>query len=165
MRLLGIDPGLRHTGWGIINTNDDKIKWIASGNISPKSSLCLSKRLSTIHNEINKIIEEFKPSVAAIEEVFVNMNGQSTLKLGMARGAAITTCSINDIQVFEYAPTKVKQSLTGSGRAQKEQVKSMVKILLPGSTIKSEDEISEIIYQLAKNSFLLIKLGILKGDS
>ena len=64
MRLLGIDPGLRHTGWGIINTNDDKIKWIASGNISPKSSLCLSKRLSTIHNEINKIIEEFKPSVA-----------------------------------------------------------------------------------------------------
>ena len=159
MRLLGIDPGLRHTGWGIINTNDDKIKWIASGNISPKSSLCLSKRLSTIHNEINKIIEEFKPSVAAIEEVFVNMNGQSTLKLGMARGAAITTCSINDIQVFEYAPTKVKQSLTGSGRAQKEQVKSMVKIFLPGSTIKSEDESDALAVAICHTFYAQSKLN------
>ena len=158
MRLLGIDPGLRHTGWGIINTNDDKIKWIASGNISPKSSLCLSKRLSTIHNEINKIIEEFKPSVAAIEEVFVNMNGQSTLKLGMARGAAITTCSINDIQVFEYAPTKVKQSLTGSGRAQKEQVKSMVKILLPGCKIKSEDESDALAVAICHTFFAQSKI-------
>jgi len=158
MRLLGLDPGLRHTGWGIINTKDDKIKWIASGNISPKNSLCLSIRLKTIHNEINKIIEEFKPSIAAIEEVFVNMNGQSTLKLGMARGAAITSCSINDIQIFEYAPTRVKQSLTGSGRAQKEQVKSMVKILLPGCKIKSEDESDALAVAICHTFFAQSKI-------
>ena len=105
MRLLGLDPGLRHTGWGVINTKDDKISWIASGNVSPKNSLSLSERLKEIHNQLNEIINKFKPSAAAVEEVFVNMNGQSTLKLGMARGTAITACSINELQIFEYAPT------------------------------------------------------------
>ena len=91
MRILGLDPGLRHTGWGIINTKDDIISWIASGNVSPKNSLCISERLKIIHNELNEIIHEFNPSVAAVEEVFVNMNGQSTLKLGMARYPVCST--------------------------------------------------------------------------
>ena len=72
MRLLGLDPGLRHTGWGIINTKDDNISWIASGNVSPKNSLCISERLKIIHNELNEIINEFKPYVVAVEEVFDN---------------------------------------------------------------------------------------------
>ena len=140
MRLLGLDPGLRHTGWGIINSKDNKISWVASGNISPKISLSLSERLKEIHQGLNSIVKKYNPSIAAIEEVFVNINGQSTLKLGMARGAAITACSINEMSVYEYAPTRVKQSVTGSGRSKKDQVASMVNILLPGCEIKSEDE-------------------------
>ncbi len=158
MRLLGLDPGLRHTGWGVINTKDDKISWIASGNVSPKNSLSLSERLKEIHNQLNEIINKFKPSAAAVEEVFVNMNGQSTLKLGMARGTAITACSINELQIFEYAPTRVKKSLTGSGSAKKDQVKSMVKLLLPGCKIKSEDESDALAVAICHTFFSQSKI-------
>lgn len=158
MRLLGLDPGLRHTGWGIINSKDNKISWVASGNISPKISLSLSERLKEIHQGLNSIVKKYKPSVAAIEEVFVNMNGQSTLKLGMARGAAITACSINEMPVYEYAPTRVKQSVTGSGRSKKDQVASMVNILLPGCEIKSEDESDALAVAICHTIFANSKI-------
>tara|TARA_B110000196_G_scaffold100070_1_gene86931 strand:- start:572 stop:1069 length:498 start_codon:yes stop_codon:yes gene_type:complete len=158
MRLLGLDPGLRHTGWGIINSKDNKISWVASGNISPKISLSLSERLKEIHQGLDSIVKKYKPSVAAIEEVFVNMNGQSTLKLGMARGAAITACSINEMPVYEYAPTRVKQSVTGSGRSKKDQVASMVNILLPGCEIKSEDESDALAVAICHTIFANSKI-------
>ena len=158
MRLLGLDPGLRHTGWGIINSKDNKISWVASGNISPKISLSLSERLKEIHQGLNSIVKKYNPSIAAIEEVFVNMNGQSTLKLGMARGAAITACSINEIPVYEYAPTRVKQSVTGSGRSKKDQVASMVNILLPGCEIKSEDESDALAVAICHKIFASSKI-------
>lgn len=158
MRLLGLDPGLRHTGWGIINSKDNKISWVASGNISPKISLSLSDRLKEIHQGLDSIVKKYKPSVAAIEEVFVNMNGQSTLKLGMARGAAITACSINEMPVYEYAPTRVKQSVTGSGRSKKDQVASMVNILLPGCEIKSEDESDALAVAICHTIFANSKI-------
>ena len=158
MRLLGLDPGLRHTGWGIINSKDNKISWVASGNISPKISLSLSDRLKEIHQGLDSIVKKYKPSVAAIEEVFVNMNGQSTLKLGMARGAAITACSINEMPIYEYAPTRVKQSVTGSGRSKKDQVASMVNILLPGCEIKSEDESDALAVAICHTIFANSKI-------
>ncbi len=158
MRLLGLDPGLRHTGWGIINSKDNKISWVASGNISPKISLSLSERLKEIHQGLDIIVKKYKPSVAAIEEVFVNMNGQSTLKLGMARGTAITACSINEMPVYEYAPTRVKQSVTGSGRSKKDQVASMVNILLPGCEIKSEDESDALAVAICHTIFANSKI-------
>ena len=158
MRLLGLDPGLRHTGWGIINSKDNKISWLASGNISPKISLSLSERLKEIHQGLNSIVKKYNPSIAAIEEVFVNMNGQSTLKLGMARGAAITACSINEMPVYEYAPTRVKQSVTGSGRSKKDQVASMVNILLPGCEIKSEDESDALAVAICHTIFANSKI-------
>ena len=158
MRLLGLDPGLRHTGWGIINSKDNKISWVASGNISPKISLSLSERLKEIHQGLNSIVKKYNPSIAAIEEVFVNMNGQSTLKLGMARGAAITACSINEIPVYEYAPTRVKQSVTGSGRSKKDQVASMVNILLPRCEIKSEDESDALAVAICHTIFANSKI-------
>ena len=158
MRLLGLDPGLRHTGWGIINSKDNKISWVASGNISPKISLSLSERLKEIHQGLNSIVKKYNPSIAAIEEVFVNMNGQSTLKLGMARGAAITACSINEMSVYEYAPTRVKQSVTGSGRSKKDQVASMVNILLPGCEIKSEDESDALAVAICHTIFASSKI-------
>ena len=158
MRLLGLDPGLRHTGWGIINSKDNKISWVASGNISPKISLSLSERLKEIHQGLDIIVKKYKPSVAAIEEVFVNMNGQSTLKLGMARGTAIAACSINEMPVYEYAPTRVKQSVTGSGRSKKDQVASMVNILLPGCEIKSEDESDALAVAICHTIFANSKI-------
>ena len=158
MRLLGLDPGLRHTGWGIINSKDNKISWVASGNISPKISLSLSERLKEIHQGLNSIVKKYNPSIAAIEEVFVNINGQSTLKLGMARGAAITACSINEMSVYEYAPTRVKQSVTGSGRSKKDQVASMVNILLPGCEIKSEDESDALAVAICHTIFANSKI-------
>jgi len=158
MRLLGLDPGLRHTGWGIINSKDNKISWVASGNISPKISLSLSERLKEIHQGLNSIVKKYNPSIAAIEEVFVNMNGQSTLKLGMARGTAITACSINEMPVYEYAPTRVKQSVTGSGRSKKDQVASMVNILLPGCEIKSEDESDALAVAICHTIFANSKI-------
>jgi len=158
MRLLGLDPGLRHTGWGIINSKDNKISWLASGNISPKISLSLSERLKEIHQGLDIIVKKYKPSVAAIEEVFVNMNGQSTLKLGMARGTAIAACSINEMPVYEYAPTRVKQSVTGSGRSKKDQVASMVNILLPGCEIKSEDESDALAVAICHTIFANSKI-------
>jgi crossover junction endodeoxyribonuclease RuvC len=158
MRLLGLDPGLRHTGWGIINSKDNKISWVASGNISPKISLSLSERLKEIHQGLNSIVKKYNPSIAAIEEVFVNMNGQSTLKLGMARGTAITACSINEMSVYEYAPTRVKQSVTGSGRSKKNQVASMVNILLPGCEIKSEDESDALAVAICHTIFANSKI-------
>ena len=158
MRLLGLDPGLRHTGWGIINSKDNKISWVASGNISPKISLSLSERLKEIHQGLNSIVKKYNPSIAAIEEVFVNMNGQSTLKLGMARGAAITACSINEMPIYEYAPTRVKQSVTGSGRSKKDQVASMVNILLPRCKIKSEDESDALAVAICHTIFANSKI-------
>jgi len=158
MLLLGLDPGLRHTGWCVINSIQDKNSWVASGNISPKISLTLSERLKGIHQGLVSIIKEYQPSVAAIEEVFVNMNGQSSLKLGMARGTAITACSINEIPVHEYSPTRVKQSVTGSGRAKKDQVASMVRILLPGCIINSEDESDALAVALCHTVFANSKI-------
>jgi len=158
MLLLGLDPGLRHTGWCVINSIQDKNSWVASGNISPKISLTLSERLKGIHQGLVSIIKEYQPSVAAIEEVFVNMNGQSSLKLGMARGTAITACSINEMPVHEYSPTRVKQSVTGSGRAKKDQVASMVRILLPGCIINSEDESDALAVALCHTVFANSKI-------
>jgi crossover junction endodeoxyribonuclease RuvC len=158
MLLLGLDPGLRHTGWCVISSINDKSSWIASGNISPKISLTLSERLKDIHQGLDSIIQEYQPSVAAIEEVFVNMNGQSSLKLGMARGAAITACSINEMPVHEYSPTRVKQSVTGSGRAKKDQVAAMVKLLLPGCIINSEDESDALAVAICHTVFASSKI-------
>jgi len=140
MRLIGLDPGLRNTGWGIIDSIQGKITWIGSGKISPNTNIEIAERLKIIHQELTKIIEEYQPSSAGIEEIFVNKNPQSTLKLGMARGVAIATCALKNLPVKEYAPTTIKQAVTGVGRANKDQIGAMVKLLLPGCKCSSEDE-------------------------
>ncbi len=130
MRVLGIDPGLRNTGFGIIDIIDGKLKYASSGVISTETTMTLPLRLKTIANGITTIINEYKPNFASIEKVFVNVNPQSTLLLGQARGAAITVCVLNDIEVTEYTALQVKQSVVGYGHAEKTQVGKMVKYLL-----------------------------------
>lgn len=130
MRILGIDPGLRNTGFGIIEIVKGKPIYVQSGIITTLSQGTLPQRLKTIVDGINKIIADTKPSIACIEKVFVNINPQSTLLLGQARGAAIAACVLHDIDVTEYTALQVKKSVVGYGHAEKHQVAKMVKYLL-----------------------------------
>ena len=164
MRLLGLDPGLRHTGWGIIESHKDKISWIASGNISPQPNIAIDKRLFKISSELSRIVEEFKPEEAAIEQIFVGINGQSALKLGMARGGALNTCACFQLSIYEYEATLVKKAVTGFGRASKEQVFSMIKMLLPGVKCKTEDESDAFAVTICHSHFSNSKLNKLNLD-
>ncbi len=138
--ILGIDPGLGHTGWGIIKKHGNSISYIACGTISSNPKNSLSQRLLTIKNGLQEAINTHNPNQCAIEETFVNKNPLSSLKLGHARGAAILTCSLNGLNPYEYAATLVKKTVVGAGRADKSQIAMMVKTLLPKAGIKSEDE-------------------------
>ena len=140
MRILGIDPGLRHTGWGIIEASGNRLRFISTGLISTKSSTSFSQRLHHIDMELSKAISSFSPDSAAIEETFVNQNPSSTLKLGMARGAAITSVARADLPVAEYAARFVKKAISGSGRADKSQLSMMISHLLGIREKLAEDQ-------------------------
>lgn len=131
-RILGIDPGLQKTGWGVIHQKNNQLSFIACGTIAPKASWALSDRLKFLHDGIAEVVAAHGPETSAIEETFVNMNAVSTLKLGNARGALMLSLAIHGLPVAEYASTQVKKSVVGVGRAEKGQVETMVKILLPG---------------------------------
>ena len=134
MIILGIDPGLRTTGFGVIEKHGSKLRYIASGTIKTGSETALPPRLKVIFAGIAEIIRTYNPDCAAIEKVFVNVNPQSTLLLGQARGAAITALVGGDLDVAEYTALQVKQAVTGTGKAEKAQVQDMVArlLVLPG---------------------------------
>jgi len=138
MIILGIDPGLRTTGFGVIEKHGSKLRYIASGTIKSGLEGALPPRLKIILAGVREVVATYAPDCAAIEKVFVNVNPQSTLLLGQARGAAICALVGADLEVAEYSPTQIKQSVVGSGRAAKPQVQDMVARLLklpglPGS--------------------------------
>ena len=134
MIILGIDPGLRTTGFGVIEKQGSKLRYIASGTIKTGSEGALPPRLRVILDGIGEVVRTYGPDCAAIEKVFVNVNPQSTLLLGQARGAAITALVGSDLSVAEYTALQVKQAVVGTGKAAKEQVQDMVArlLLLPG---------------------------------
>jgi crossover junction endodeoxyribonuclease RuvC len=129
-KILGIDPGSRVTGYGIIETQGNQLHFIAAGVIQTNTE-DLGQRLYAIHQGIQSIIETFQPSLCAIEQVFVHLNVQSALKLGQARGAAIAAVGQYGLEISEYSPRFIKQSVCGSGAADKEQIQKMMTILLP----------------------------------
>ena len=138
MIILGIDPGLRTTGFGVIEKHGSKLRYIASGTVKTASEGALPPRLKIILQGVTEIIATYRPDCAAIEKVFVNVNPQSTLLLGQARGAAICALVNADLEVAEYTALQLKQAVTGHGKAAKEQVQEMVARLLslpglPGS--------------------------------
>ena len=132
MRILGIDPGLRVTGFGLIDRHGGKLHYVASGTIktSLESVGDLPSRLKVLHQGVRQVIETYQPDVASIEIIFVNTNPQSTLLLGQARGACITGLVTKDLEVFEYTALQLKKSVVGYGRASKTQIQEMVKRLL-----------------------------------
>ena len=147
-RILGIDPGLLHTGWAIIDVAGSSRKYIASGVILPPVKIDFAQRLAFIFNGINEICEKFNPTECGIEVIFVNKNSKTTLLLGHAREAAITAVAVKDVPVFEYEPNKVKKALTGMGHADKEQIYKMLSILLPAARPKTADESDAIAIAL-----------------
>ena len=140
MIIIGIDPGLIKTGWGVINKIDNQVKYIASGAIKTDTKLSLSERLLNIYSEVDKLIKIYKPDNLSIEETFVNNNPLSSLKLGHARGVAILAAALNNIPVFEYSPNLVKKTITGAGKAEKQQMVAMIKYIFPCVSPKTEDE-------------------------
>ena len=158
MKIIGIDPGLTKTGIGIIEAKNNSIKFIASQTIYSSASDSLAFRLRKFHDSLSEIIQTFKPDESAIEETFLNKNPGSSLKLGYARGALILTLSIHNLKVFEYSATAVKKAIVGAGRAEKEQVQAMIKILIKGDGFKNEDEADALAIAIChhhnKNNFL-----------
>lgn len=137
--ILGIDPGLQRMGWGIIEYKANHLIFIACGTVKTDAKLSLAERLVMLHEGVAHLIEHYKPTNAAIEETFVNVNGASTLKLGQARGAILLSLALGGLIPGEYSANLVKKSITGNGHAAKEQVTHMVNLLLPGACTKEPD--------------------------
>ncbi len=130
MRILGIDPGLQKTGWGIISSSGSSLKYIASGLIRTDSKAVMSQRLATLYHGIAAVMEEWSPLEVSIEETFVNKNPASALKLGQARGVLMMVPALKGLPVEEYGANKIKKSVVGSGHAGKQQVAMMIKTLI-----------------------------------
>ena len=139
MKLLGIDPGLRNMGWGVIETDGNRLIYVGDGVVKSDPNLSLAERLVQLHDGLLIVIERFQPKEAAVEETFVNINPASTLKLGQARGIALFVPSNFGLSVAEYSPNLIKKSLVGSGHASKKQVQMMINTLLPGCDFQSAD--------------------------
>ena len=139
MRILGLDPGLGTTGWGLIEADGNRLRHVANGQIKTDASAPLPRRLAALADQLEALIADHAPTAAAVEEVFVNKNPQSTLKLGQARGVVLMCAARAGIDVGEYSPTLVKIAVVGTGGADKAQVHAMVSRLLPGAKITGPD--------------------------
>jgi crossover junction endodeoxyribonuclease RuvC len=139
MRLIGFDPGLRATGWGVIESDAGRLFYIADGVVKTDDGLPLAQRLVQLADGLTQLIRAYDPTEAAIEETFVNKNAVSTLKLGQARGIALLVPARAGIPVAEYLPNLVKKTVVGTGHAAKQQVQMMVRILLPGAVMATAD--------------------------
>ena len=139
VRILGIDPGLRRTGWGVIEIDGNRLTYLGCGSVEPPENLPLANRLLAIHQGLAKVLGDYEPAEAAVEQTFVNKDGVATLKLGQARGVAMLAPAMFGITVAEYAPNQVKKTVVGAGHADKNQILVMLKLLLPKAEPKSPD--------------------------
>lgn len=140
LRILGIDPGLRLTGWGLIDCEGPRLSFVASGHITSTAKEPLAYRLRELFDGLSSTIAAYGPTEAAVEETFVNDNAKATLKLGQARGMALLAPALAGLQVAEYPPNLVKKAVVGAGHADKTQVQAMIGYLLPKATFETADE-------------------------
>lgn len=131
IRIIGIDPGLRNMGWGIVELDGSRLIYVASGTLHANEKMPLAERLRALHEGLAATLNSYRPDEAAIEEVFVNKDPRSTLKLGQARGVALVVPALAGLPVAEYAANLIKKTVVGSGHAEKAQIAMMVKMLLP----------------------------------
>jgi crossover junction endodeoxyribonuclease RuvC len=153
MIILGIDPALTQTGWGIISSYKNSLSFIACGTIKTDAKQPLDVRLHHIYQSISQVIQIYKPDEVAIEETFVNNNAVSSLKLGHARGVLMLSAAVAGLKISEYASTSIKKTVVGVGRADKNQVGVMMKYLLPKAVIKNADEADALAVAICHNNF------------
>jgi crossover junction endodeoxyribonuclease RuvC len=139
VRILGVDPGLRRTGWGVIESRGNALTFVDAGTIRAPLDGDLAPRLAALHKALSEILDSFKPDEAAVEQTFVNRDAVATLKLGQARGVALLVPALMGILVAEYAPNAVKKTVVGNGHAEKIQIRRMVQVLLPRARFDSDD--------------------------
>lgn len=139
MRIIGLDPGLRHTGWGVVDVEGSHLAYVACGTVDPPGTLAMADRLKALHDELMHVLHRFRPEESAVEETFLNKNPGTTLKLGHARGVVLLVPALFGLPVSEYAAKSVKQAVVGTGGATKDQVGHMVRTLLPGAKPDGED--------------------------
>jgi crossover junction endodeoxyribonuclease RuvC len=140
IRIIGIDPGLRRTGWGIVESDGVRLVYVASGLITSDSEDDLSFRLRELYEGLTSVLTAFTPHEAAVEETFVNENARATLKLGQARGMALLAPAMRGLKVAEYPPNLIKKTVVGAGHAEKRQIQAMIGFLLPKAKFESADE-------------------------
>ena len=138
-KIIGIDPGLRNTGWGIVESEGSSLRFVAAGTVKSNNKADLASRLCQIHNGLSDVLHQYMPAEAAVENTFVNKDASATLKLGQARGIAMLVPAMAGLQVSEYAPNAVKKAVIGVGHGDKSQIKLMVGMLLPKATYDSDD--------------------------
>ena len=163
MRILGLDPGLRRTGWGVIDLDGNSLIPIGNGTVQPSTKLTLVERLVELHRGIVEVVKKFQPDSAAAEETFVNKNPSSTLKLGIARGAVLISPALAGLKVTEYAPNRVKKSVVGVGHASKEQIQVMVGKLLPTANVDSPDSADALAVAICHAHFSQANLNLGKS--
>ena len=149
MLIIGLDPGLGTTGWGVVAKSGNRLTHIANGQIATDSKAPLAERLVTLDRELSDVILAHRPDAGAVEEVFVNKNPQSTLKLAQARGAVLAACGASGLTVNEHAARLVKKAVVGTGGAEKAQVQAMLKVLLPGVAIAGADAADALAVAIA----------------
>jgi crossover junction endodeoxyribonuclease RuvC len=139
IRILGIDPGLRRTGWGVIDVVGNRLSFVACGSLSTDDKAEVAARLVAIHDGLVRVVEQYQPEEAAVEATFVNKDASATLKLGQARGVALLVPARAGLPVSEYAPNLVKKTIVGAGHGEKAQIRMMIGVLLPKADPQSED--------------------------
>jgi crossover junction endodeoxyribonuclease RuvC len=139
IRILGIDPGLRRTGWGIVEYIGNRLGFVGCGSVETDEKAALAVRLVALHDGLMRVIDEFRPDEAAVETTFVNTNAVATLKLGQARGIAMLVPARSGVPVAEYAPNLVKKTIVGAGHSEKAQIRMMIGVLLPRADPRSDD--------------------------
>ena len=157
MRILGLDPSLSSTGWGIVEVENNRLRYVADGFIPTDPKMPMAERLAFINKSLCDVIELYKPDEAAIEQVFLNSNAVSTIKLGMASGVVMMAPAQYQIPVTEYEPNKIKKAVVGVGKAEKQQVETMVKVLLPGCKPKNNDSSDALAIAITHNSFRRVR--------
>lgn len=139
IRIIGIDPGLRRTGWGVVETHGNSLRFVASGTVTSDNKLDLASRLRQLHDGLTEVIHHYQPDEAAVEQTFVNKDAVATLKLGQARGIAMLVPALAGLPVAEYAPNAVKKAVIGVGHGDKKQIHMMVKVLMPKASFDTDD--------------------------
>jgi crossover junction endodeoxyribonuclease RuvC len=165
MRILGLDPGLRVTGWGVVDAIGNRLRHVADGIVTSDDGADLAVRLAQLHDGVMAVIERYDPAEAAVEETFVNKNPISTLKLGQARGVVLLAPARCGLAVAEYTPNAIKKAVVGRGHAEKAQVALMVRTLLPGAAPARADAADALAVAICHAHLRASRLALAEGAS